>query len=134
MATQPMTLQEVIVAGWTATEENMKQVTIMAKVDNGIGLSPEEIQLVKDLTDDEGNGPLTRAKAVAAIDEKLQEYLTSDLKPLREALKKPSQQLDVWKKSCWKTVEGKCPEIAPLDAVLSKMMTALGGGTGDLRR
>ena len=136
MATPPMTLQEVIDADWAATEENMKQVTIMAKVDNGIGLSSEEIQVVNRLPPDGENELLTRARAVAAIDEKLQKYLTGALKPLREALKKPSQQLGAWKKSCWKTVEGKCPEIVLSDVqstALGTMKTALGGGSGDVQ-
>ena len=136
MATQQKTLQDVITAGWPATENKMKQVTIMAKLDNGIGLEKEEIDLVDDLSDDEGNELLTRAKTVARMGEDLQKYLTSDLKPLREALKKPSQQLGAWKKLCWKTGEDVCPEIELLDnqkAVLLKIMTALEGGTGDLK-
>lgn len=136
MATQQKTLQEVITAGWPATENKMKQVTIMAKLDNGIGLEKEEIKLVDDLSDDEGNELLTRAKKVAGMGEDLQKYLTSDLKPLREALKKPSQQLGAWKKLCWKTGEDVCPEIAPLDdqgGALGDMMAALGDGEANLQ-
>lgn len=134
MATQSMTLQQVIDAGWPATEKNMKQVTIMAKLDNGIGLTPDEIALVNTLDPDDESELLTRARAVAGMGPGLQVYLTDYLRPLREALKKPSQQLGAWKKLCWKTGENECSApLADQDTVLSNMKTALGDGSGDVQ-
>lgn len=97
------TLEDAIQTDSAVIQSKMLRVSAMSKVGFGMGLRPDEADAVRDFKDphllDDGNAKqlVERVLKVANVKPEFQKYLTTDLTPLREALKSPPPPLAEWK-------------------------------------